>query len=279
MALNWKIWLALGSVAATTLACSPAVAPVLNAGTSGIFGFAKATIQAPKCIEMPSPNQNERGGAAIDTIVLHHTAMPSSAVNVGKFFQNPSAKVSSHYIVDRDGTIVRSVPDDQRSWHAGRSSFQGRPDVNAYSIGIEICNVGDNVEPYPAAQMKAVVNLTAWLAKTYNVAIPTNLTRHRDIAVPAGRKHDTSDNFDYVYVGKAVQDLLNGRQPTEYKSAMAPAGYDPTKLTYTVEAGDTWETISDELYCTPNLADNLRKRNAGAALTPGTKLKRLVDYN
>jgi N-acetylmuramoyl-L-alanine amidase len=278
MARNWKTGLALLSVSTAVLACGPVVRPVLTTGTSAIFSLPEATIAAPKVIEMPSPNQDERGGKAIDTIVLHHTAMPSSAVDVGKFFQDPKRKVSAHYTVDRDGTIVRSVADGKRAWHAGASQFQGRSDVNAFSIGIEICNVGDGVEPYPAAQVQAVIKLSAWLAKTHQVAIPANLTRHRDVAIPAGRKHDTSDNFDHVYVGRAIQAMLAGRTPAAYTTAKAPVGYDPMTLTVTVKPGDTWASISDELYDTPNLADELRRRNAGTALKPGAVLKRLNSY-
>jgi N-acetyl-anhydromuramyl-L-alanine amidase AmpD len=278
MAHSWKTWLALTALATATLACGPLKAPVLSEGATGLFALTKATIAPPKATEMPSPNFNERGGVAIDTIVLHHTAMASNAVAVGKYFQDPKSKVSSHYVVDRDGSIVRCVPDNQRSWHAGRSAFQGRGDVNTFSIGIEICNVGDGVEPYPAAQVKAVINLTAWLAKTYKVAIPANLTRHRDIALPAGRKNDTSDNFNHVYVAKAVQDVLAGHEPAVYKAGSVPTGYDPTKLTYTVQKGDTWESISDDVYDTPTLAEALRRLNGGIALKPGLVIKRVSDY-
>lgn len=278
MAQSWKTWLALGSLAATTLACGPLAAPSLRNVTTGIFAVTPPAIEPPQVTEMPSPNFNERNGTPIDTIVLHHTAVTSTAVGVGKFFQDPKSKVSSQYIVDRDGSIVRCVPDDLRAWHAGKSTFQGRGDVNTFSVGIEICNVGDNTEPYPEAQVKAVVNLTAWLAKTHNVAIPANLTRHRDVAIPAGRKNDTSDNFDHVYVAKAVQDLLAGRQPSRYKAGKAPVGYDPSKLTYTVQQGDTWASISDEVYDTPALAEGLRKLNGGITLKPGLVIKRLSDY-
>lgn len=278
MAQSWKTWLAFAALATGTLACGPLTSPTMRQATSGIFGLTRATIAPPQATEMPSPNFNDRKGMAIDTIVLHHTAMASNAVSVGKFFQDPKAQVSSQYVVDRDGSIVRCVADDMRAWHAGKSVFQGRGDVNTFSIGIEICNVGDGVEPYPEAQMKAVIHLTAWLAKTYNVAIPANLTRHRDIAIPAGRKNDTSNNFDHVYVAKAVQALLAGRQPDPYKATKTPSGYDPAKLTYTVQKGDTWETISDDVYDTPALADGLRRLNAGVALRPGVVIKRLSDY-
>lgn len=259
------------------MACGPVVAPSLRTGTASLFSTGKATIEPPVCTEMPSPNFNERNGTPIDTIVLHHTAMASDAAHTGQYFQDPASKVSSHYIVDRSGSIVRCVPDDKRAWHAGKSAFNGRPDVNTFSIGIEICNVGDNVEPYPQAQVDAVVHLTAWLAKTYNVPV-ANLTRHRDVALPAGRKNDTSDNFDQQYVYKAVADLIAGRKPAAYHAASPPPGYDPTKQSYTVHQGDTWESIAEDLYDTPTMAKALRAANPNRSLAPGAVIKRPTNY-
>ncbi|MBC7545968.1 MAG: N-acetylmuramoyl-L-alanine amidase [Candidatus Sericytochromatia bacterium] len=272
-----KTVIALSILGSLALACGPTITPTLRGGTTGTFSLTAPAIEPPKLTEILSPNSNGRDGVAIDTIVLHHTAMPSTAANIAKFFQDPKSKVSSHYVVDRTGEIIRCVPDDLRSWHAGRSSFQDRPNVNNFSIGIEICNVGDNIEPYPAAQVDAVIRLTAWLAKTHNVPV-ANLTRHRDVAIPAGRKNDTSDNFDQKYVYKSVQDMLAGRRPAAYRVAKAPASYDPTKLTYTVAPGDTWESIADDLYDAPTAAPALRQINPGITLRPGTVLKRLVSY-
>src|SRR5687767_3009292 len=83
-------------------------------------GFAK-----PSVVSMPSPNRNSRNGAKIDTIVLHHTAGGGTAQDVGRFFQNRSAAVSSHYIIGKDGTIVQPVDDGEAAWHAGTSEFKG----------------------------------------------------------------------------------------------------------------------------------------------------------
>jgi N-acetyl-anhydromuramyl-L-alanine amidase AmpD len=238
---------------------------------------AQAVVKPPMQ-DMLSPNFNERGGAKITAIVLHHTAMAADAVDTGKFFQNPAAKVSAHYVVGRDGLIIRCVPDEKRAWHAGRSEFQGQPDVNTFSIGIEICNVGDNVEPYPEAQMQAVLALTAWLAKTHGVPT-TRLTRHRDVALPAGRKPDTSNNFDHLYAYKAVQALLDSRKPPAYTFRPAPGGYDPRKQSYVVQPGDTWASIGEHIYDAESMGTAIATLNPGVTLAPGTVVKLPVSYD
>ena len=168
-------------------------------------------IAKPPMIDMPSPNFNERPeGTKISAIVLHHTAMASDAKRVGKFFARPNAGVSSHYIVDRTGYIVQPVADKHRAWHAGRSTFQGKGNVNNYSIGIEICNLGDSKEPYPEAQYDAIIKLVAHLSHTYQIPL-SRITRHRDISIPPGRKIDTSNNFSVPKVLEGVQALFDGK--------------------------------------------------------------------
>ena len=236
-----------------------------------------AALPEPTVTTMLSPHRNERGGTPISAIVLHHTAMVESAVETGKFFQRPDAKVSAHYIVDRSGELVRSVPDAERAWHAGRSEFQGTRDVNTFSVGIEICNVGDGIEPYPEAQVQAVVRLVAWLAQAHGVPL-SRLTRHRDVAVPLGRKRDTSDNFDHTYVAKAAQALLDGRRLPAYRAQPAPAGYDPTRQAHVVEAGETWASIAEEVYDAEALGPAIARLNPGKGLVAGTVLALPTRY-
>jgi N-acetyl-anhydromuramyl-L-alanine amidase AmpD len=244
---------------------------------AGLAARVKA-IPEPALRSILSPHFNERDGAPISTIVLHHTAMVETAVQTAEFFQRPAAMVSSHYIVDRSGELVRAVPDDKRSWHAGRSEFLGEQDVNTFSIGIEICNVGDGLEPYPQAQMQAIVRLVAWLAQTYNVPLATRLTRHRDVAVPAGRKIDTSNNFDHAYVAKAAQALIDGRRLPAFKAQRAPAGYDPRKQVHVVQAGETFASIADDVYDAEALGAAIARLNPGAAPRPGVVLALPTRY-
>ena len=76
-----------------------------------------------------------------DTIVIHYTAGPSvsSAVNT---FKDPSVEASAHVVIDLDGSITQLIPFNKIGWHAGRSSWLDRTDLNNYSIGIEIVNAG-----------------------------------------------------------------------------------------------------------------------------------------
>lgn len=160
----------------------------------------------PAVISMPSPNKNSRGGAKIDTIVLHHTGDANSAQATGKYFQNPAAQVSSHYVVGKDGTIVQPVQDADRAWHAGTSEFKGRSDVNDFSIGIEIANKGDGKDPYTDAQYKALAKLVLYLQDHYGIPWE-RITGHKDVALPKGRKIDPSSNFSYDRLKKEVEAL------------------------------------------------------------------------
>ena len=105
------------------------------------------------------------------------------------WFNNPSAQVSAHYTIGKDGQIVQHVQDIHRAWHAGRSVWKGRNSVNDYGLGIELVNLNDGSDPYPAEQHQANVALCAYLADKYNVSTD-DIMGHLDIALPPGRKSD-----------------------------------------------------------------------------------------
>lgn len=201
------------------LSCTKAGSPEYAPGNIKVFTN-KAEIIKPEVINIPSNNFNERpADQTINTIVLHHTSSATDANRIGQWFATPEAKVSSHYTVDRTGYIVQSVDDSKRAWHAGKSSFMGTDNVNDFSIGIEICNLGDNNDPYPEAEYNSIINLVAYLVRHYNIPLE-RITRHRDVALPLGRKDDTSDNFSVKKVLDGVTTLLNGE-------TIAPAPISP----------------------------------------------------
>ena len=95
----------------------------------------------------------------IDTIVLHATVLNTLQEVIAQF-SRPESKVSAHYTIDRDGTIVWHVEEGKRSWHAGQSRMKdGRSSVNDFSIGIELVNLNDGRDPYPAPQIEAMRRL------------------------------------------------------------------------------------------------------------------------
>lgn len=261
--LRQAIFAALG-ISLTLVACSTPGFHNLAPNTS-LQGFQarRTAVPAPELMVIPSPNQNPRPeGAKPDTIVLHHTATAGTAERVGHFFARPDAKVSAHYIVDRTGYIVRSVPDNMRSWHAGRSEFKGRPNVNDFSIGIEICNLGDSIEPYSDIQYDALIKLVAWLVQTHQISLD-NITRHRDIAVPAGRKIDTSNNFSVKRLMDGVQAVLAGTYVTPPNlQPPAPPLDAPQWRTVRVQPGQqSFEDLADVYLDNPQRAVEIAALN------------------
>jgi LysM repeat protein len=145
--------------------------------------------EAPAITWVGSPNFNRRPNPDdIWAIVIHATAN-RTLDGVVTWFNNPEAQVSAHYTIGKDGQIVQHVREKDRAWHAGRSEWKSVPNVNDYSLGIELVNLNDGEDLYPEEQHQALVRLVTYLARKHNVK-PENIMGHLDIAVPAGRKTD-----------------------------------------------------------------------------------------
>src|SRR4051812_8000546 len=128
-------------------------------------------------------------------LVLHYTGMPTAAAALARPL-HPPAKVSTHYLVDEDGSVVALVPERQRAWHAGVSWWQGRGALNDVSLGIELVNPGHEwgYRPFPGPQMAALVELAVRLTRRWQIA-PDRVVAHSDIA-PA-RKEDPGELFEW----------------------------------------------------------------------------------
>jgi N-acetylmuramoyl-L-alanine amidase len=133
-------------------------------------------------------------------LVLHYTGMASGPAAVD-WLCNPASKVSCHYLVDVDGSIVQMVSEDQRAWHAGVSSWRGVVDINSASIGIEIQNLGHGggLPLFPEVQMQAVAALSLDVITRYEMS-PQDVVAHSDIA--PGRKVDPGEAFDWDYLAE-----------------------------------------------------------------------------
>lgn len=149
---------------------------------------------------MPSPNFDSREGVAVDMIVLHYTDTLDCAEALS-ILTDPAAKVSSHYVLDIDGTIHQLVDEKERAWHAGTSSWRGHDNVNHRSIGIEIVNPGHRygLAPYPKKQMEALVHLCDQLVKKYRIE-PRNVVGHSDVA--PSRKTDPGEHFNWAWMAE-----------------------------------------------------------------------------
>jgi len=147
-----------------------------------------------KFIDMPSPNFDERT-LPVTMIVLHYTGMFDGASAIARL-RDPEAKVSAHYVVEEDGSVLRLVPEDKRAWHAGRSHWRGLTDVNSASVGIEIVNPGHDhgYRPFRAEQIESVVQLVADIKARHGIG-RGDVVAHSDIA--PRRKRDPGEFFPW----------------------------------------------------------------------------------
>ena len=135
-----------------------------------------------------SPNFGPRpNDAVVDTIVVHSTVIPTLE-RTTVAFQRTESQVSAHFTIGKDGSIVQNLSTFDRAWHAGVSEDAGgRRNVNDYSIGIELVNLNDGVDPYPDAQIQALRGIIAAMNRRFPIK---QIVSHEFIARPAGRKSD-----------------------------------------------------------------------------------------
>jgi N-acetylmuramoyl-L-alanine amidase len=150
-------------------------------------------------IDTLSPNFDERT-LGISMIVLHYTGMKDAQSAIDRL-RDPEAKVSAHYLVAEDGTILRMVAEHKRAWHAGKARWRGIADVNSASIGIEIVNPGHALgySQFPEAQIDALIPLVAEIKRRHGIT-RGNVVGHSDVA-PA-RKQDPGELFPWSRLAK-----------------------------------------------------------------------------
>lgn len=161
----------------------------------------------------PSPNCDDRlAGADVDLVVVHGISLPPAEFGgpwIDQLFTNKldpeqhayfreihEQRVSSHLLIRRDGEIVQYVPFDKRAWHAGESSFAGRPQCNDYAVGIEMEGTDDR--SYEAIQYDTLTDVIACLMHEYPGISLQRITGHCDVS--PGRKTDPGEAFDWPHL-------------------------------------------------------------------------------
>lgn len=160
--------------------------------------------------QRPSPNHDRRpDGVAPDLIVVHGISLPPGEFGgpwIDRLFTNSlppevhpyftevaGLTVSSHLCISRDGAVTQYVSCNDRAWHAGRSSYQGRSACNDFSVGIEL--EGADTVAYEASQYQALAAVVAALCGAYPSLSPQRLVGHSEIS--PGRKTDPGPAFDW----------------------------------------------------------------------------------
>jgi N-acetyl-anhydromuramoyl-L-alanine amidase len=174
------------------------VSPPADIDALGWHGLAQR-IESPNCDKRPD-------GEAVRLIVIHNISLPPGVFDgdaVIRLFTNQldwnahpyydgirGIKVSAHFLIRRDGSLIQFVPCGLRAWHAGESCWQDRERCNDFSIGIEMEGTDDL--PFTEAQYAVLAPLVRSLKQAYPIE---DVVGHSDIA--PGRKTDPGICFDW----------------------------------------------------------------------------------
>ncbi|MBE9607852.1 1,6-anhydro-N-acetylmuramyl-L-alanine amidase AmpD [Chitinilyticum piscinae] len=193
-----------------------------------------------------SPNCNARPASSeVELVVLHNIHLPPgkpfAGHDVEHLFTNtldrsahPSypqlaeLRVSAHFFLRRDGCLLQFVPTTARAWHAGVSSWQGRPGCNDFSVGIEL--EGSDFIAFEPIQYAVLDMLLAALCKRHPVVA---IAGHSDVA--PGRKTDPGPWFDWRRVRTGLQEghvrVAGGEQNSAPAAELRPDGASPQQST------------------------------------------------
>ena len=151
----------------------------------------------PKISQNYSPNFNstKRSYKDIKFVIIHYTGMSNELSALDRLC-NTKSKVSSHYFIKKNGSILNLVPPLYEAWHAGKSKWKNLKSLNRHSIGIEIQNSGhDNkYENFTKKQIISIKKLLKHLLKKYKIN-SKNVLGHSDVA--PDRKKDPGEKFPW----------------------------------------------------------------------------------
>ncbi len=99
-------------------------------------------------------------------------------------------RVSAHFLIRRTGEIIQFVSTQNKAWHAGISSFEGKAGCNDFSLGIEL--EGSDYVPFTDEQYCSLTALSALLRYHY----PLRAVRGHEHIAPV-RKTDPGPYFDW----------------------------------------------------------------------------------
>ena len=185
-----------------------------------------------------SPNQS--GEVTPVYVVMHFTAGASAESSI-RWLLDPAARASAHVVVGRDGSLTQLVAFDRSAWHAGRSRWEDREELNRWSLGIELDNAGPlqrrgdgwtsswgaRIDPsevveaphrhggptrgwhaFPTEQLLAAAELVNLLVRRYGIR---DVLGHDDIA--PGRKSDPGPAFPMESFRARVLGRADGQAP------------------------------------------------------------------
>lgn len=113
----------------------------------------------PKATWKPIPGNHTTGGCYPRLVIIH--TIEGSLSGADSWFRNPSSRVSAHFGVGKDGSIIQWVDTNSRAW----------ANASANSIAISIENEGKGSEAFTKEQIEANAAIYAWAHKVHGVPL------------------------------------------------------------------------------------------------------------
>ena len=183
-------------------------------------------------------NPIPRPGTKLDSvkaIVVHYPGVAGqSAVDVINYWNAETAPVgSAHYVIDINGVIFNSIPEDEKAYHVGSigidkdsgkiytdyardvfGEYASNPQTmspNRCSIGLELCNISNDGQHSPET-LTAAIDFIASLCVKYKLDPETYVMRHSDIcgeSVKVCPKWFVNNVSDWINFRQAIRAKMN----------------------------------------------------------------------
>ncbi len=128
-----------------------------------LFLLVTSDVFSLNIVSQYSPRNKERKKRPRTEFIILHTTEGPKAGSLKKVWQRGEA----HYLVDCNGRVYRIIHRSRIAYHAGRSMWNGRLNLDESSIGIEI--VGYHNRDLTSAQYAALKELIAELQRIYKI--------------------------------------------------------------------------------------------------------------
>ena len=160
-----------------------------------------------RVVAYPTPNFNPDSVNRVEGVVLHHTAEPTVERSL-EVLTSPERGVSTHVVIDTDGTRYVMAEPEVVTYHAGLSILNGKERCNYFTIGIEF--QGNTVErPLTEDQINSAVEYLLPIMAKYRIPLE-NVVTHEMVRTAYKKKYPKKKCYGKVDI-----------TPTEYRRVMA----------------------------------------------------------
>lgn len=176
--------------------------------------FRTYEVEKPEITELfLTPNEYSRPGTALEKIngiVVHYTANPGTDAEANRnYFEGLKdshlTKVSSHFIIGLDGTILQCIPTDEIAYASNER--------NADTISIECCHKEESGK-FTKKTYRSLVRLLAWLCGEYNLK-EDDIIRHYDVTGKDCPRYYVKHEDKWMDLKKDVFDYIEKKRSEE----------------------------------------------------------------